>query len=233
MRCSHRDRRSTSSPLRTGPGRRLERRQSRNSGTTIPRCGPRFRLRSHPEPFSSGRPRKPFRPLFPEPESANGWQAGRFSLSASGNRIAAEAPYVSQIIQFMYGWDMSPEATYTPVEADTLLAQYTGDAFGTATSTGDTVTYSIPPSLSFPDTLPSKLTANGVGGGIRPVAHRRLGRVRRRPNRRRYSDRRLGRSDHRYRRPDALRGIGPIGDLFPAKRRSGVLPRRGRFLVPA
>ena len=58
-------------------------------------------------------------------ESANGWQPA--PVSRINRQIAAEAPYVSQIIQFMYGWDMSPEATYTPVEADTLLAQYTGD----------------------------------------------------------------------------------------------------------
>jgi hypothetical protein len=68
-------------------------------------------------------------------ESANGWQPA--PVSRIRQQIAAEAPYVSQIIQFMYGWDMSPEATYTPVEADTLLAQYSREGSGaTSLATG-------------------------------------------------------------------------------------------------
>jgi hypothetical protein len=58
-------------------------------------------------------------------ESANGWQPA--PLSRIRQQIEAEAPYVSQMIQFMYGWDMSPEATYTPIEAGTLLAEYRND----------------------------------------------------------------------------------------------------------
>jgi Domain of unknown function (DUF4434)/F5/8 type C domain/Domain of unknown function (DUF5109) len=97
-------------------------------------------------------------------ESADGWQPA--PVSRISRQIAAEAPYVSQIIQFMYGWDMSPEATYTPVEADTLRAQYSGEAPDTAAVTGGTVSYSVSPSLSYPDIVPSKLT-NGTGGGFR------------------------------------------------------------------
>jgi hypothetical protein len=96
-------------------------------------------------------------------ESANGWQPA--PVSRISRQIAAEAPYVSQIIQFMYGWDMSPEATYTPVEADTLLAQYSGDATGAMSRAGGTVSYSISPSSNYPDVVPSKLT-NGTGGGF-------------------------------------------------------------------
>ena len=96
-------------------------------------------------------------------ESANGWQPA--PILRISQQIAAEAPYVSQIIQFMYGWDMSPEATYTPVEADTLLAQYTGYSGATSLARG-AVSYSISPSLSYPDNVPSKLT-NGTGGGFR------------------------------------------------------------------
>jgi hypothetical protein len=66
----------------------------------------------------------------------------------------------------MYGWDMSPEATYTPVEADTLLAQFSGDGSGATSPARGTVSYSIVPSLSYPDNVPSKLT-NGTGGGFR------------------------------------------------------------------
>jgi hypothetical protein len=97
-------------------------------------------------------------------ESANGWQPA--PVSRISRQIAAEAPFVSQIIQFMYGWDMSPEATYTPVEADTLLAQYAGGASGTMSLAKSTVSYSISPSGSYPDNVPSKLT-NGTGGGFR------------------------------------------------------------------
>jgi hypothetical protein len=97
-------------------------------------------------------------------ESANGWQPA--PVSRISRQIAAEAPYVSQIIQFMYGWDMSPEATYTPVEADTLLAQYRRDGSEAMSLAGGTVSYSIPPSWSYPDNVPSKLT-NGTGGGFR------------------------------------------------------------------
>jgi hypothetical protein len=96
-------------------------------------------------------------------ESANGWQPA--PISRIRRQIAAEAPYVSQMIQFMYGWDMSPEATYTPVEADTLLAQYSSGALVRTSSTGGSVSYSIPPSLSYPDSFPSKLT-HGTGGGF-------------------------------------------------------------------
>jgi Domain of unknown function (DUF4434) len=95
--------------------------------------------------------------------SANGWQPA--PISRIRQQIAAEAPYVSQLIQFMYGWDMSPDATYTPVEADTLLAQYTRDPSGTSRLKGGTVSYSISPSGSYMDTVPSKLT-NNTGGGF-------------------------------------------------------------------
>ncbi len=97
-------------------------------------------------------------------ESANGWQPA--PVSRISQQIAAEAPYVSQIIQFMYGWDMSPQATYTPVEADTLLAQYSGDAIASMSRTGSSVSYSVSPSLRYPDNVPSKLI-NGTGGGFR------------------------------------------------------------------
>jgi Domain of unknown function (DUF4434)/F5/8 type C domain/Domain of unknown function (DUF5109) len=99
-------------------------------------------------------------------ETANGWQPA--PVSRISQQIAAEAPYVSQIIEFMYGWDMSPEATYTPVEADMLLAEYGGNGSGAMSGarSGATVSYSISPSLSYPDTVPSKLT-NGTGGGFR------------------------------------------------------------------
>ena len=96
-------------------------------------------------------------------ESANGWQPA--PISRIRRQIAAEAAYVSQIIQFMYGWDMSSEATYTPVEADTLLAQYSSGASIRSSSTGASVSYSVSPSRSYPDTVPSKLT-NGTGGGF-------------------------------------------------------------------
>jgi hypothetical protein len=97
-------------------------------------------------------------------ESANGWQPA--PVSRIRQQIVAEAPYVSQMIEFMYGWDMSPEATYTPVEADTLLAQYSGNAAARTSLAGGTVSYSISPSLNYPDIFPSKLT-NGTGGGFR------------------------------------------------------------------
>jgi hypothetical protein len=97
-------------------------------------------------------------------ESANGWQPA--PVARISQQLAAEAPYVSQIIEFMYGWDMSPEATYTPVESDTLLAQYGGDASGATSVARGTVSYSISPSLNYPDIVPSKLT-NGTGGGFR------------------------------------------------------------------
>jgi hypothetical protein len=97
-------------------------------------------------------------------ESANGWQPA--PVSRISRQIAAEAPYVSQMIQFMYGWDMSPEATYTPVEAETLLARYSGDAIGATSLARGAVSYSISPSLNYPDMVPSKLT-NGTGGGFR------------------------------------------------------------------
>jgi hypothetical protein len=60
---------------------------------------------------------------------------------------------------------MSPQATYTPVEADALLAQYTEDASGTTPLARGTISFSIAPSLSFADIVPSKLT-NGTGGGF-------------------------------------------------------------------
>ena len=95
-------------------------------------------------------------------ESGNGWQPA--PVSRIRQQIAAEAVRVPNH-QFMYGWDMSPEATYTPVEADTLLAQYTGDASSTMSPAGGTISYSIPPSWSYADIAPSKLT-NGTGGGF-------------------------------------------------------------------
>ncbi len=103
-----------------------------------------------------------FQAAAPGTESANGWQPA--PISRIRQQIAAEAPYVSQIIQFVYGWDMSPEATYTPVEADTLLARYS-DTFVTISLAGGSVSYSVSPSPSYPDTFPSKLT-NGTGGGF-------------------------------------------------------------------
>jgi hypothetical protein len=96
-------------------------------------------------------------------ESANGWQPA--PISRIRRQIASEGPYVSQIIQFMYGWDMSSEATYTPVEAGTLLAQYTSDSPLKTSLAGGGVSYSIPPSWNYPDIVPSKLT-NGTGGGF-------------------------------------------------------------------
>jgi hypothetical protein len=97
-------------------------------------------------------------------KSANGWQPA--PVSRITQQIAAEAPYASQMIQFMYGWDMSPEATYTPVEADALLGQFSGDGSRVTSLVRGTVSYSISPSLRYPDTVPSKLT-NGTGGGFR------------------------------------------------------------------
>jgi hypothetical protein len=105
-----------------------------------------------------------FRSAVTGTESASGWRPA--PVSRVSQQIAAEAPYVSQIIEFMYGWDMSPEATYTPVEADTLLAQYNGDGSGAMPRASGTVSYSISPSLNYPDAVPSKLT-NGTGGGFR------------------------------------------------------------------
>ncbi len=99
-----------------------------------------------------------------ETKSANGWRPA--PVSRITQQIAAEAPYASQMIQFMYGWDMSPEATYTPVEADALLAQFSGDGSRVTSLVRGTVSYSISPSLRYPDTVPSKLT-NGTGGGFR------------------------------------------------------------------
>jgi hypothetical protein len=96
-------------------------------------------------------------------ESANGWQPA--PLSRIRQQIAAEAPYVSQIIQFIYGWDMSSEATYTPVEADTLLAQYSSGGSIRTSFAGGSVSYSVSPSGSYPDNVQSKLT-NGTGGGF-------------------------------------------------------------------
>lgn len=104
-----------------------------------------------------------FQAAVPGTESANGWQPA--PISRIRQQMAAEAPYVSQIIQFMYGWDMSSEATYTPVEADTLLAQYSSGASVRTSSTGGSVSYSVSPSWSYPDRFPSKLT-NGTGGGF-------------------------------------------------------------------
>jgi hypothetical protein len=69
------------------------------------------------------------------------------------------------MVQFMYGWDMSPEATYTPVEADTLLTQYMRRASARTFPAGGTVFYSKAPSWTYADTVPSKLT-NGTGGGF-------------------------------------------------------------------
>lgn len=103
-----------------------------------------------------------FQPAVSGTESANGWQPA--PISRIKQQIAAEAPYVSQMIQFMYGWDMSPEATYTPVEADALLAQYTGDDSDAKSLVG-AVSYSVSPSGSYSDLVPSKLT-NGTGGGF-------------------------------------------------------------------
>ena len=103
-----------------------------------------------------------FQPASPGAESANGWQPA--SISRIREQIAAEEPYVSQIIQFIYGWDTSPEATYTPVEADSLLARYSDTSFATILA-GGAVSYSVSPSWSYPDTFPSKLT-NGTGGGF-------------------------------------------------------------------
>jgi hypothetical protein len=96
-------------------------------------------------------------------ESANGWQPA--PVSRMRQQIAAEAPHVSQIIEFIYGWDMSPEATYTPVEADTLFAEYTGDPAVKTSSAGGAVSYSMSPWWSYGDTVPSELT-NGTGGGF-------------------------------------------------------------------
>ena len=104
-----------------------------------------------------------FQTATPGTESANGWQPA--PISRIRQQIAAEEPYVSQIIQFIYGWDMSPEATYTPVEADTLFAQYSTGASVRTSSAGALVSYSVSPSWSYPDTVPSKLT-NGTGGGF-------------------------------------------------------------------
>ena len=60
---------------------------------------------------------------------------------------------------------MSPEATYTPVEADTLLAQYSSGVSVATSLAGDSVSYSITPSWRYPDMVPSMLT-NGTGGGF-------------------------------------------------------------------
>ena len=100
-------------------------------------------------------------------ESANDWQPAE--VSRIRRQIAAESPYVSQMIQFMYGWDMSPEATYTPVEAVTLLEKYSRASDPTYLSRGS-ISYSVPPSSSYSDTVASKLT-NGTGGGFgQPLA---------------------------------------------------------------
>lgn len=108
-----------------------------------------------------------FQAQFAGTESANGWQPA--PLTRILQQVAAEKLYVSQIVEFMYGWDMSEFATYTPVEADTLLTQYLyqyGIAFsGKLPLTGEVVSYSIAPSSSYPDGIPSKLT-NGTGGGF-------------------------------------------------------------------
>jgi hypothetical protein len=103
----------------------------------------------------------------PGTESADGWQPA--PLARIRQQLAAEVPYVSQLIQYMYGWDMSPEATYTPVEADTLLAQYSGDSSAELSPAG-ALTYSIAPAASYADSVPSKLS-NGTGGGFgQPLA---------------------------------------------------------------
>jgi hypothetical protein len=104
-----------------------------------------------------------YQAVVPGAESANGWQPA--PVSRIRDQLGAESPYVAQIIEFMYGWDMSPEATFTPVEADTLLSQYTGDASGTTSQTGGTVSCSVFPSSSYPDVVPSNLT-DGTGGGF-------------------------------------------------------------------
>jgi hypothetical protein len=114
-----------------------------------------------------------FQAVVPGTESANGWQPA--PLSRIQQQLTEEAPYVSQIIEYIYEWDMSPEATYTPVEAKTLLAQYEKmlglPHLGTTPLQGIKVSYSATPSPSYPDTTPSKLT-NGTGGGFgEPLAN--------------------------------------------------------------
>ena len=114
-----------------------------------------------------------FQAVVPGSESANGWMPaplGRIKVQAT-----SEAPYVIELIEYMYGYDMSQFATYTPVEAGTLYNQYQfayssgePETLGNTENVGLPVTYTLQPASTYPDTTPSKLT-NGTGGGYNEV----------------------------------------------------------------
>jgi hypothetical protein len=78
------------------------------------------------------------------------------------DQISRVSPYVSGYVSWIFGDDMSPQATYYPVEASELNRQYQ-----IADDILPLVTYQFvsPPSLFYPDTLvPSKLS-DRTGGG--------------------------------------------------------------------
>ena len=227
--CSYRGRRSTLLLLRMGPGAQAGAPAVSELGDYYSRDASRASIAS----IASGTVQlwtttETFQSALAGTESANGWQPA--PVSRIRQQIAAEAPYVSQVIQFMYGWDMSPKRLtlqWKPIcfsrnIVETLLVRYCPAPDGN-------VSYSISPSLSYADDVPSKLT-NGTGGGFGSRS-RRLGGVRGRRHGSRYSDRRPGRSEELHGCPDALCGIDRVGDLFPARRCGGVLRRWRGFVV--
>lgn len=83
-------------------------------------------------------------------------------LTRIQDQISRVSPYVSGYISWIFGDDMSPQATYYPVEASELNRQYRG-----ADDILPLASYQLltPPSLLYPDTpAPSKLS-DRTGGG--------------------------------------------------------------------
>lgn len=86
-------------------------------------------------------------------------------------QVSAVAPFVNGYVSWMFGDDMSPQATYYPVEADELNRKYRY-TFNPQTIPNDDLltirSYWYPgqqPSLNYPDSTTTPLLSDGTGGG--------------------------------------------------------------------
>lgn len=92
-------------------------------------------------------------------------------ISRVQKQVSAVHPFVSGYVSWMFGDDMSPQATYFPVEADELFRQYKYTYKPELVANDDVIplqTYSYvgqQPDTRYPDSATATMLRDGTGGG--------------------------------------------------------------------
>lgn len=98
-------------------------------------------------------------------------------MARVSSQLGAIGPHVLGFVEWIFGNDMSPEATYYPVEASALYRDYSWyqiEAPSLNRSPITSMVLSRSPEPEYPDAVPSKLT-NQAGGGFYPTQEHWVG----------------------------------------------------------